>query len=204
MITTVAQTPLSHVNLRAIQDKVPNAFVRDALDDPSVTALIGRYVKYSVTSAGFTVAPATQQEVEEHHSAARPAAGQTPERDLTVRAIAALSDIGFADWKAYGVKAANVATLGQLELPDASVPDGYAVPFFFYDEFMKSNDFYDRVEKLLADPTFRSDPTVQERRLEELRQSIEDAPMPSWMVTERPQVPRRCGGRRRDGCRLRP
>ena len=32
IITTVPQTRLSHVNLRAMQDGVPNAFIRDALD----------------------------------------------------------------------------------------------------------------------------------------------------------------------------
>ena len=31
IITTVPQTPLSHVNLRAVQDGIPNAFIRDAL-----------------------------------------------------------------------------------------------------------------------------------------------------------------------------
>ena len=40
IITTVAQTPLSHVNLRALQDRVPNAFVRDALDDATIDSLI--------------------------------------------------------------------------------------------------------------------------------------------------------------------
>ena len=33
IITTVPQTPLSHVNLRAIQDGVPNAYIEGALED---------------------------------------------------------------------------------------------------------------------------------------------------------------------------
>ena len=182
VITTVPQTPLSHVNLRAVQDKVPNAFVANALDDPDITALVGRYVKYTVTTGGFTIDPATQSEVEAHHASARPATAQTPERDLTVRAIAPLAEIGFDDWKAYGVKAANVATLATLDLPAATVPDGSAVPFYFYDEFMKANGFYDRVTKLLSDPQFRSDPAGQEQQLEELRAAIKDATMPAWMM----------------------
>ena len=32
IISTVPQTPLSHVNLRAVQNGIPNAFIRDALD----------------------------------------------------------------------------------------------------------------------------------------------------------------------------
>ena len=184
VITTVGQTPLSHVNLRAVQDKVPNAVIASALTDPQIKALIGRYVKYTVATAGVTIAPATQSEVEAHHAAARPVAAQTPQRDLTVHAIAPLTKIGFDDWKAYGVKAANLATLGKLDLPDADVPDGYAVPFYFYDEFMKAAGLYDRARTMIADAKFRSDPAVQDKQLGELRDAIKAATMPAWMMTE--------------------
>jgi hypothetical protein len=184
VITTVAQTPLSHVNLRAVQDRVPNAFVRNALEDPTITALVGRYVKYTVTSSGFTIGPATQSEVETHHAAARPATSQVPERDLSVKSIAPLSKIGFNDWKAYGVKAANVATLATFGLPAGTVPTGYAVPFYFYDEFMKANGIYDTVREMLAHPQFRSDLATQENWLELLREVIKNAPMPGWMMTQ--------------------
>ena len=200
VITTVPQTPLSHVNLRAVQDNVPNAFVSNALDDPNITALIGRYVKYSVTTTGFTVTSATQSEVEEHYAASRPTEAQTPARDLSVHVIAPLRTIGFADWKAYGVKAANVATLATFGLP-AAVPDGYAMPFYFYDEFMKANGFYDRVRVLMADSTFRSDPAVQDQRLGELRAAIENAPLPAWMMTELDAVQRSFPAGRSIRCR---
>jgi hypothetical protein len=184
VITTVAQTPLSHVNLRAVQDNVPNAFVPGALDDPGIKALIGRYVKYTVAEGSVTIAAATQAEVEAHHAASRPAEAQTPERDLSVRAITPLANLGFDDWRAFGVKAANVATLATFDLADADVPDGYAIPFSFYDEFMKANSFYDRVAKLLADAKFRSDPAVQDEQLAELRDAIKAAPMPAGMEAE--------------------
>ena len=184
VITTIPQTPLSHVNLRAVQDRIPNAFVRNALEDPTIAVLIDRYVKYSVTASGFTIGPATQSEVEAHHAAARPATSQVPERDLSVKSIAPLSKIGFNDLKAYGVKAANVATLGTFGLPAGTVPTGYAVPFYFYDEFMKSNGIYDTVREMLAHPQFRSDLATQENWLELLREVIKDAPMPGWMMTQ--------------------
>ena len=183
VITTIAQTPLSHVNLRAVQDRVPNAYVRNALDDANIASLIGRYVKYTVTASGYTIEAAAQSEVEAHHAAARPAASQTPARDLSVKSIAPLSKIGFNDWKAYGVKAANVATLGTFGLPAGTVPTGYAVPFYFYDEFMKTNGIYDTVREMLAHPQFRSDLATQENWLQLLREVIKDAPMPSWMMS---------------------
>ena len=53
IISAVPQTPLSHVNLRAVQDAVPNAFIRDVLDDADIGALIDSYVYYAVTDNGL-------------------------------------------------------------------------------------------------------------------------------------------------------
>ena len=182
IITTVPQTPLSHVNLRAVQDGVPNSFIRDALEDGDIDGLIGSYVQYLVGSSGYFLRAATPEEVVAHYKASRPSETQTPERDLTVTEITALSDIEFDDWNAFGVKAANVAVLRTLGFPDGTVPDGYAVPFYFYDEFMKHNGFYDDVEEMLADPNFQSDFDTQESKLKKLRKKIRKGETPEWMT----------------------
>jgi len=57
--------------------------------------------------------------------------------------------IAFADFNAFGARAANVAELGRI-LPEGMVPDGFAIPFHFYDEFMKYNGFYDRARDMMA------------------------------------------------------
>ena len=123
IITTVPQTPLSHVNLRAVQDEAPNAFIRDALDG-DIDRLIGSYVHYTVDASGYTIHAAAPAEVDAHYAAFRPSQTQAPERDLTVTEITALGDIEFDDWTAFGVKAANVAVLRTLGFPDGTVPDG--------------------------------------------------------------------------------
>ena len=183
IITTVPQTPLSHVNLRAIQDGIPNAFIRDALDNTAIASLLGSYVHYSVTDSRWDLRAATREEVDAHYESSRPATPQTPQRDLSVTEITPLSDIGFDDWDAFGVKAANVAVLGTLDFPEGTVPDGFAIPFYFYDEFMKHNDFYTRIETMLADPNFQDDYDMQESQLAELRDDIEDAETPAWILT---------------------
>ena len=182
LITTVPQTPLSHVNLRAVQDGVPNAFIRDALDEGDIDDLIGTYVHYSVTADGYSIRSATPAEVEAHFAASRPPGTQTPERDLTVTRITDLDDIGFDDWNAFGVKAANVAVLRTLGLPDGTVPDGFAVPLYFYDEFMKHNGFYDDIEEILEDPEFQSDYDTQEKELKKLRNKIKKGETPDWII----------------------
>ena len=183
IITTAPQTPLSHINLRAIQDGVPNAFIRDALDNPGIDSLLDNYVHYTVTEGGWTLRAATPAEVDAHYAASRPATDQTPQRDLSVTEITALRDIEFDDWTAFGVKAANVAVLRTLGFRDGTVPDGFAVPFYFYDEFMKYNGFYDDIEELLADSEFQTDFDTQESKLKKLRKKIKKGDTPVWINT---------------------
>ncbi|MXW41722.1 MAG: hypothetical protein F4Z91_01280, partial [Acidimicrobiia bacterium] len=181
-ISTIPQTPLSHVNLRAIQNGVPNAFVRDILKDEDLKALIGKHVFFSVAAEGFVLREATKAEVDEHHKSRRPTAAQTPDRDLTVTGITALADVSFDDWDVFGVKAANMAELSKLGLPVGTVPVGYAVPFYFYDEFMKANGFYDDVAEMLADEDFRGDYDEQKKQLKALRKKIKKGTVPEWMI----------------------
>ena len=183
IISTVPQTALSHVNLRAVQDGIPNAFIRNALDDNDVDALIGSHVHYTVTETDWELRAATRAEVDAHYESSRPATTQTPQRDLGFTTIAALGDIGFDDWDAFGVKAANVAVLGTLGFPEGTVPDGFAIPFYFYDEFMKHNGFYTRIETMLADEAFQTDFEAQADSLKKLRKAIEDAETPDWIIS---------------------
>ena len=183
IISTVPQTPLSHVNLRAIQDGVPNAFIRDALDNDDIESLIGGYVRYAVNETRYSIRAATREEVDAHYDSSRPSQPQTPQRDLSVTEITQLSEIGFDDWDAFGVKAANVAVLRTLGFPEGTIPDGFAIPFYFYDEFMKHNDFYTRIETMLADADFQENFDTQDEELKDLRDAIEDGETPAWILT---------------------
>ena len=182
IITTVRQTRLSHVNQRAVQAGIPNAFIRDAHEDPAIAPLIGSFVRYEVTEDGYSIRAATPAEVDAHYEASRPAQSQTPQRDLLVTQIMPLSDIGFEDWGVFGVEAANVAVLGTLGFPEGTVPDGFAIPFYFYDEFMKAHGFYDAVGEMLANEDFQTDFEVQDDMLDDLRDDIKDAESPQGII----------------------
>ena len=131
IISTVPQTPLSHVNLRAIQNGIPNAYIRDAVSKSRINALLGSYVRYEVTEDGWKLRAATVAEVNAHYESSRPTHPQTPERDLAVTEIRPLGEVGFHDWTAFGVKAANLAVLGTLGFPTGTVPDGFCDPVLF-------------------------------------------------------------------------
>ena len=63
IMTSVIQTPLSHVNLRAIQDNVPNAYISDPLSIDSIANLLGSYIYYKVENEQFQIREATLDEV---------------------------------------------------------------------------------------------------------------------------------------------
>ncbi len=182
VITGVQQTPLSHVNLRAIQDKVPNAFIAEAWKSERIAPLIGKYVYYEVNADGFEIREATFKEVESHFSDLRPTETQKPERNLSLTEILPLDSIRFADSSGFGVKTANVATLRTFGFPEETVPNGFGVPFYFYDEFMKHNGFYEQVENLLSDPMFQSEQDTKVTELKKFRAEIEKGGMPAWMM----------------------
>ena len=141
------------------------------------------HVYYAVTDTGYSIRAATQAEVDEHFASSRPAETQTPQRDLSVTTITPLSEIGFDDWDSFGVKAANVTVLRTLGFPEGTVPDGFAVPFYFYDEFMKHNDLYDDIEEMLEDSDFQTDYDTKVDELKKLRKKIKKAETPEWIET---------------------
>lgn len=181
IITTVPQTPLSHVNLRAIQDNVPNAFIRNALANDTIASLVGKYVYYKAHSVTYEIREATLAEVEAHYANLRPTEPQIPVRDLSVQRITPLDEITFEQSAQFGVKCANVATMRDFGFIEGTIPNGFGIPFYFYDEFMKFNGFYERARTMLANPEFQSNFDVQEEQLKEFRQAIRAGEMPVWM-----------------------
>ncbi len=177
VITVQPQTPLSHVNLRAKQNNTPNAYIKDALTSPSIERLIGKNVRFEVINDTYSIREATPEELEEHFAAIRPANPQFPIRDLSETEIVPLSSLRTSDQKSFGAKAANLGELSRI-LPDEQVPDGVAVPFALYDEFMKANNFYEAAEDMMANEDFQSNSALRARRLAIFRDRIERGRVP--------------------------
>lgn len=177
IITDAPQTPLSHINLKAKQDRTPNAYIKDATTDSRIAPLVGKLVRYRVAPEGFELREATAEEVERSLEALRPKAPQVPGRDLGRKEAVALDALGHGDTKAFGAKTANVAELLKL-FGDGTVPRGFGIPFSFYDAFMKANGLYEQASKIMADPAFKTDIAAREDKLQKLRKKIKDAPIP--------------------------
>ena len=134
IMTSVIQTPLSHVNLRAIQDNVPNAYIADPLSIDSISNLLGNYIYYKVENETFEIREATLDEVNAWYEDLRPTEPQIPVRDLSITDIKPLDSIEFTMSSAFGAKCSNVATMRTFGFPEGTIPDGFGIPFYYYHE----------------------------------------------------------------------
>lgn len=177
VITEQPQTPLSHINLKAQQDKTPNAYIKQASGNPKINNLIGKIVHFKVTSDGYEMNEASQADVDVWFEKIRPKAVTYSKKNTTIDAILPLKNLSAESALAYGVKASNVAELRKI-LPD-NVPDGFGIPFSFYDRFMKANNLYVVADQMMAEPKFKSDPTEREHMLNDFKRRIRQAPIPN-------------------------
>lgn len=134
-ITAELQTPLAHVNIAARTRGTPNMALLEAAGSPEIAPLIGKLVRFEVKDGGYSLEATTLEEAQAFWES-RHREPMTPAHDDTLADLPALDAVGFADAIRIGVKAANAAELHQLLGPKA--PDGFAVPFHYYDAFMSS------------------------------------------------------------------
>ena len=184
IMTSIMQTPLSHVNLRAIQDNIPNAFIRNPLLVDSIADLLDRYIYYRVEQEEFFIREATLEEVTDWYDDIRPEEEQIPVLNLNYTSILLLDSISFGMSDGYGAKCANVAVMRSFGFPEGTIPHGFGVPFYFYQEFMNHNNFFEIVEEMISDSDFQSNREVREDRLKDFRKEVKSASLPDWMLDE--------------------
>jgi phosphoenolpyruvate synthase/pyruvate phosphate dikinase len=76
----------------------------------------------------------------------------------------------------YGTKASNLGEIVTANLPGVRVPMGFGVPFYYFDQHMKRNHLTEKVDAMLADPSWQK-PEWRKTALEQLQKQIMDAPI---------------------------
>lgn len=168
VVTEEFQTPLSHVNVLSQQRGTPNMGLRDAraVFEP----FAGKFVRVTVGAFEYTVEEVTAAEAEAWFEQVRPDPLTVSTPDLSVQTLVDLDDVGLADIPAVGGKIAHYGELRDLaEVADVNVRDGFAIPVFFYDQFVTDNGLDAEIASMLADPDFIADGNVRRSRLTALR-----------------------------------
>lgn len=181
VITTVPQTPLSHINLKARQNGTPNAFIENFTETPDYTSMLGHYVRLTVLPGNYRIEAIPFSEAAEWLESVRPESVTVLVSDLSENRILSLSDLRHSNSVFCGAKAANLGELSRC-LPSGSVPQGYAIPFAYYHEFMEYNNLYALVDSLTAGEAFSRSVEARDEILSEIRRSVREGELPPWMM----------------------
>ena len=186
LITEEFQTPLSHVNVLSQNRRTPNMALRHATTNEELRALAGKWVRLTVGALDWSIEEVTSTDAEAYWQAHRPTPVVLPAADLVTRDLRNIEDVtveGKGTLRdaiktavlAFGGKAAHYSILAKT----SGVPlrKAFAVPAFYYAQFMQQNGFYARIDQLLADPEFRDKPAVRDTQLATLRADMHKAPL---------------------------
>ncbi|MFO0556092.1 MAG: PEP/pyruvate-binding domain-containing protein [Polyangiaceae bacterium] len=188
LITEEFQTPLSHVNVLSRNRHTPNMGLRGARTNAELAALDGKLVELTVSAETWSVREVTEQEAEDYWATHKPDPVTLPAIDLSVTELTdielvtpepadgeSLRDAIKTAVTAFGGKAAHYSILSRTD--GVPMAKAFAVPVYYYDQFMRDNGFYDMVDGFLADPDFTSDPTVRDTELADMRAQMMTAPI---------------------------
>jgi len=185
IITQEFQTPLSHVNVLSQNRGTPNMGLSGAFENEALRALEGKWVRLEVGAFDYQVSEITREEAE--GCAIQPDPIEVPGMDLSVQTLTDIksiydpnSEVELRDQisaavSAFGGKASHYSALAYVD--EANAPNAFAVPVFFYDQFMEENGFNERVRSLLEDEVFVSDAATRDFELEALREAMLVAPI---------------------------
>jgi pyruvate, water dikinase len=187
IITSVFQTPLAHINVLSQNRGTPNMALKGAYDRSELRALEGKWVHLDVRPNDFSIEEVSKAEADAwwEENGPEPVKG-VPGVDLTVTELVDIEDtvdlegLGLHDaikaaTRAFGGKAAHYGALSYV--PNIRVPKAFAVPVYYYFQFMEENGFDAEIAAMLEDAEFRDSPEVRDTRLGALRDAMEVAPV---------------------------
>lgn len=186
IITAEFQTPLAHINVLSVNRGTPNMGLRNAHEDPDLLALEGKNVRLVVDAFGYTVEEVTQEEADAWWEENKPDPLGVPQLDLTETDLTDMEDVvdDAADLSAaidegltkFGSKGTNYAALFDMDPAVIPMQDGFVIPFYYYDQFMNENGFWDQITALEADPEW-ADPVFREEQLLAFQADLRAAPL---------------------------
>ena len=179
IIIAKPSTPLSHINILARGWGIPNVYIKDA--DKLFKELDTYVIEFDANLTDYKYKRADLETVKKEFVDPEEAVAPS---DLKVTKLASIREMRKQDSIAYGGKSANLGEMINAKNPNITVPDGFTVPFYWYDKFMRENGFDDKIGDLMNDIDFVHNPRIRRQKLEEFRQAIINAKFDESLKTE--------------------
>ncbi|MFN2532024.1 MAG: PEP/pyruvate-binding domain-containing protein [Pyrinomonadaceae bacterium] len=171
IITSQPSTPLSHINLLAKGWAIPNAYIKNA--NELFKQYDGWWVSFETRRANYSIKRADMDQLREYQRRlAERQDTMKPRFDIDEKRLLSLSQQRVSSSLAFGGKSANLGEVLHAHLPGIGVPSGFTIPFYYYDQFIRSNNLDDVIGEMLNDQKFVHDPAYRRERLTAFRQQV--------------------------------
>jgi hypothetical protein len=171
IIVAKPSTPLSHINILAKGWNIPNIYIKDA--DKLFKEFDTWWVDLEATLTDYKLKRIVDYDPEKRPPIPNPPDQQVAPADLAVKKLTGLRQMRKKDSIAFGSKSANLGEMLFARLPGFIVPDGFTVPFYWYDKFIKDNGFDKDIDEFSDDYNFVHNPRYRRQKLEEFRARIQ-------------------------------
>jgi len=168
IIVAKPSSPLSHINILAKGWNIPNIYIKDA--DKLFKEYNTFVFKLEANLTDYKLDRATADDL---RTSFKSPDEQIPPADLKVTDLRGIRQMRKKDSIAYGSKAANLGEMLHSRLVGVTIPDGFSIPYYWYDKFMRDNGLDKVIEGLMDDNDFVHNPRVRRERLEAFRASIQ-------------------------------
>jgi rifampicin phosphotransferase len=183
IITSKPSTPLSHINLLAKGWGIPNVYIKNAQE--LLQQYNGWWVEFDARRDNYSIKRADNNALNDYLKRVKERLDvMKPRSDLSVKRLAGLSDQRAASSLSFGAKSANLGELIHARLPGFTVPPGFTIPFFYYDQFLKENQLDKAVGEMLEDQKFVHDPAYRRANLVKLRERFQQGAVNAGLRTE--------------------
>jgi hypothetical protein len=183
IITTQPSTPLSHINLLAKSWGVPNAYIKNAQE--VFKQFDGWWVVFETKRDTYTIKRAENNVLDEYQKRQLERLDLMKTHfDLNVTRIAGLREQRAKSVIAYGAKSANLGEMMHARMSGVTIPDGFTIPFYYYDQFIRENKLDEPIYAMLEDQRFVHDPAYRRQRLTEMRERVQKGQMNAELRAE--------------------
>jgi len=183
IVTSKPSTPLSHINLLAKGWGVQNVYIRNAQE--LFQQYNGWWVEFDARRDTYSIKRADNNALNEYQKRLKERLDvMKPRSDLSVTKLSSLNEQRASAVITYGAKSANLGELIHARLSGVSIPPGFTIPFFYYDQFLKENKLDDALYQMLNDQKFVHDPAYRRTYLTRMRDQIQQGKMNAELRAE--------------------
>ena len=172
IIVAQPSTPLSHINILAKGWDVPNVYIKDA--DKIYKDYDTWWVKLDANLTGFDIKRLVDFKEGDQPPLPPSPDMRKPPVDLQTKTLTPLRRMRKKDSVTFGSKSANLGEMMNKSIPGVIIPDGFTVPFYWYDKFIKDNNLQKTIDNFEQDNDFVHNPRYRRQRLEEFRSQIQN------------------------------